>query len=86
MTKKKMIVSFAKLFALFVIFSTGLLSCAEIKEAGRTIGHTTRNVTREIGHGTRDAAKEIGQGTRRVVNSIGQDTKDVEEPTPDEKQ
>lgn len=31
--------------------------CAHIKEAGRTIGHTTRDVTREIGHGTRDVAK-----------------------------
>ena len=27
--------------------------CAQIKEAGRTIGHTTRDVTREIGHGAR---------------------------------
>ncbi|MGZ5012398.1 MAG: hypothetical protein ACXV7E_00115 [Methylobacter sp.] len=70
-----MIVLFKKLLALFVIFSMGsLLSCAELKEAGRTIGHTTRNVTREIGHGTRDAAREIGHGTRRVVNSIGQET------------
>jgi len=49
-----MTISFAKVVAFFVIFSTGLLSsCAEFKEAGRTIGHTTRNVTREIGHGTR---------------------------------
>ncbi|HEY8160104.1 MAG TPA: hypothetical protein VIF10_15510 [Methylobacter sp.] len=70
-----MIVLFKKLLALFVIFSMGSLSsCAELKEAGRTIGHTTRNVTREIGHGTRDAAREIGHGTRRVVNSIGQET------------
>ncbi len=67
-----MTTSFTKLVALLVILSTGLLSsCAEFKEAGRTIGHTTRNVTREIGHGTRDVAKEIGHGTRRVVKSIG---------------
>ncbi|MGZ5819400.1 MAG: hypothetical protein ACXWJD_11710 [Burkholderiaceae bacterium] len=84
---KKMIVSFKKLSALFVIFSTALLlSCAEFKEAGRTIGHMTRNVTREIGHGTRDAAKEIGHGTRRVVNSIGQETEDVEKPLSDDGQ
>ena len=71
-----MMVSFTKLFALLVLFSTGLLaSCAELKESGRTIGHMTRNVTREIGHGTRDAAREIGHGTRRVVKSIGQETK-----------
>jgi hypothetical protein len=64
-----------KLPALSVIFSAIFLqSCAELKEAGRTIGHTTRNVAREIGHGTRDVAKEIGHGTRRVVNSIGEET------------
>lgn len=76
-----MIILLKKLSALLVIFSIALLlSCAEIKEAGRTIGHTTRNVTREIGHGTRDAAKEIGHGTRRVVNSIGQETEDEPKP------
>jgi hypothetical protein len=71
-----MINSFAKLFAILVLFFTGLLSsCAELKESGRTIGHMTRNVTREIGHGTRDVTREIGHGTRRVVKSIGQETK-----------
>ncbi len=79
-----MINSCAKLFALLAIFSTVVLSsCAEFKEAGRTIGHTTRNVTREIGHGTRDAAREIGHGTRRVVESIGQETKDEAKRLPD---
>jgi len=82
-----MTISFAKVVAFFVICSTGLLSsCAEFKEAGRTIGHTTRNVTREIGHGTRDAAKEIGHGTKRVVNSIGQETNDAAKPSPDDEQ
>jgi len=81
-----MIISFTKLFALLIIFSTGLVSCAEFKEAGRTIGHTARNVTREIGHGTRDAAKEIGHGTKRVVNSIGQETSDSAQPLPDDEQ
>jgi hypothetical protein len=47
-----------------------LSACAEFKAAGRTIGHTTRDVTREIGHGTRDAAKSIGRGTKRVVKSV----------------
>lgn len=82
--KRRMVISFAKLVALLVLFSTGLSSCAEFKEAGRTIGHTTRNVTREIGHGTRDAAKEIGHGTKRVVNSIGQETNDAEKPLSDD--
>lgn len=67
-----------KLCTLLVLFSTGvLLSCTEFKEAGRTIGHTTRNVTREIGHGTRDVAREIGHGSKRVVNTIGDRTKNA---------
>ncbi len=77
-------VSCAKLFTLLILFSTGLSSCAEFKEAGRTIGHTTRNVTTEIGHGTRDVVKEIGHGTRRVVNSIGQETEDETKPQSDD--
>ena len=82
-----MIISFAKLFALLVLFSTGLLSsCAEFKDAGRTIGHTTRNVTREIGHGSRDVAKDIGHGTRRGVKTIGQGTKDVVKSLSDDEQ
>ncbi len=73
-----MFISFAKLFALLILFSTGLLSsCAELKESGRTIGHTTRNVTREISHGTRDVTREIGHDTRRAVKTIGQETKDA---------
>lgn len=85
---RKMIILFTKLFVFLVtIFSAGLLSsCAELKEAGRTMGHTTRNVTREIGHGTRDAAREIGHGTRRVVDSIGQETKEVAKPLSDDEQ
>jgi hypothetical protein len=68
----------SKLFTLLILFSTGLMSsCAELKESGRTIGHTTRDVTREIGHGTRDVTREIGHGTRRAVKTIGQGTKDA---------
>jgi len=71
-----------KLFAGFVLSSAWLLSsCVEVKEAGRTIGHTTRDVTREIGHGTRDVVKEIGHGTRRVVKSIGEESPDGAEPS-----
>ncbi|MGJ0484551.1 MAG: hypothetical protein ACR65R_08465 [Methylomicrobium sp.] len=56
----------------FGLFLTYLLlsACAEIKQTGRIIGHTTRDVTREIGHGTRDAVKTIGHGTRRVTSNI----------------
>jgi hypothetical protein len=47
-----------------------LNACAEIKQTGRVVGHTTRDVVKTIGHGTRDAAREIGHGTRRVVGNI----------------
>lgn len=36
-----------------------------IKEAGRSIGHATRDITREIGHTTRDTAKEIGHAFKK---------------------
>jgi sorbitol-specific phosphotransferase system component IIA len=78
-------------WALFVLFLPCLLlgACAEIKQTGRIIGHTTRDVTREIGHGTRgvvktighgarDATREIGHGTRRVVGNIKDESGDRE--------
>lgn len=43
--------------------------CAEFKEAGRSIGH-----------GTRDAAVSIGEGTKRVVNETAEK---IEEATDD---
>lgn len=64
-------------FGLFLPFLL-LSACAEIKQTGRIIGHTTRDVTREIGHGTRDAAKTIGHGTRRVTSNIKSEFDDGE--------
>jgi len=62
--------------AFLVVLSGCLLSaCAQIKEAGRTVGHTTRDVTREIGHGTRDAAKAVGEGVKKVAKSATEDDK-----------
>lgn len=65
--------------SMFVLFA-----CAEMKQAGRdighgtrdltrTIGHTTRDVTRTIGHGTRDVTREIGRGTRDLVKNVGEE-------------
>jgi hypothetical protein len=51
--------------------------CAQIKEAGRTIGHTTRDATKEIGHTTRDVTREIGHGARDVTREIGHGTRDA---------
>jgi len=52
-----------------------LFSCVEIKSAGRTVGHTTKEVTTEIGHTTRDVTKEIGHASRDAVKSIGEEIK-----------
>jgi hypothetical protein len=72
-TGQKMVNDRAKIAFLLVLLGCLLSACAQIKEAGRTIGHTTRDVTREIGHGTRDAAKAVGEGVKKVVKSATDD-------------
>ncbi|MGD8783595.1 MAG: hypothetical protein PVG75_04120 [Thioalkalispiraceae bacterium] len=52
-----------------------ILSCADVKQTGRDIGHTTRDATRSIGHATRDITREIGHGTRDAVKAVGQEIK-----------
>ncbi|MCZ6617147.1 MAG: hypothetical protein O7E57_03360 [Gammaproteobacteria bacterium] len=66
---------------LFVTVSF-LCACVELKQAGRTVGHTSRDVAREIGHGSRDVVKEIGRGAKRVVASVAEaeDESEDEEP------
>ena len=64
-----------KIAFLVVLLGCLLSACAQIKEAGRTVGHTTRDVTREIGHGTRDAAKAVGEGVKKVAKSATEDDK-----------
>lgn len=77
--------SVAVKFVFVVIFACGFLSgCAEIKETGRTIGHTTRDVTTEIGHGARDVTREIGHGARDVVHEVGEGTRDATKAGADE--
>ena len=71
MNKKSVKVIFV--FSLAGVFL--MTACAEFKETGRTIGHTTRDVTREIGHGTRSIARNIGHGTRQVFKAVGNGTK-----------
>jgi hypothetical protein len=54
-----------------VVLSCLLISaCVEFKQAGKIVGHTTRDVAREIGHGTRDVAKQVGKGAAKVAKSI----------------
>src|SRR5689334_8874113 len=51
--------------------------CTQVKEAGRAVGHTTRDVATEIGHGARDVTREIGHGTRDAVREVGEGTREV---------
>jgi ABC-type sugar transport system substrate-binding protein len=68
-----MVNSRAKIAFLLVLLGCLLSACAQVKEAGRTIGHTTRDAARAIGHGTRDAAKAVGEGVKKVVKSDSED-------------
>jgi hypothetical protein len=56
--------------ALFV----AVTGCYEMKEAGRHIGHTAKNVGTDIGHGSRDTAHAVGRGVKRVTKAIVSDT------------
>jgi hypothetical protein len=73
MPAKKTLNSRVKIAFLLVLSSCLLLACAQVKETGRTIGHTTRDVATAIGHGTRDAAKAVGEGVKKVVKSAPED-------------
>ena len=65
--------SLVKIVSLLVLSGCLLSACTQVKEAGRTIGHTTRNAAKAIGHGTRDAAKAVGEGVKKVVKSAPDD-------------
>lgn len=63
---------------LIVVLSSLIFSaCAELKEAGRDIGHGTRDAAKAIGHGTRDATKAIGHATRDAVKEVGEGVKKI---------
>lgn len=51
----------------------GTSACADLKDAGRAVGTTTRDVTKEIGHATRDTTKAIGHASRDAVKSVKDD-------------
>ena len=65
----KSVIKFFTCLAMLCLLS----ACSEFKEAGRSIGHTTKNVTTDIGHGSRDTVQAIGRGTKRVVKSATED-------------
>src|SRR5690242_5096693 len=58
-------------FVCVIILCSFMYACTEVKEVGRTVGHTTRDVATEIGHGARDVTREIGHGTRNAVRGVG---------------
>jgi len=60
-----------KFIFLFIVACGFMHGCTQVKEAGRTVGHTTRDVATEIGHGARDVTREIGHGTRDAVRGVG---------------
>lgn len=68
-----MVNSRVKIVFFLVLLGYLLSACAQLKEAGRRIGHTTRDVARDVGHGTRDAAKTVGEGIKKVVRSAAED-------------
>ncbi|QYJ88934.1 MULTISPECIES: hypothetical protein [Shewanella] len=56
-----------------VMILGALSACADLKHAGRSIGHTTKEVTTDIGHATRDTTKAIGHASRDAVKSVKED-------------
>lgn len=55
-----------------VSFGTLLSGCVELKQAGRTVGHTSRDVAKDVGHASRDVAKDISRGAARVLSEAAQ--------------
>ena len=67
--------------ALLVIASSAEAGFIDsVKEAGRSIGEATRNVTREIGHATRDALKgDDSKKDKDAKDAKESDSKDKKE-------
>ncbi len=63
--------------AIITLFALLSFSCAEFKQAGRDIGHGTRDLTRTIGHATRGTVKAIGRGSRDVYRAVKKDIQDA---------
>ncbi|MCL1048821.1 hypothetical protein L2755_04155 [Shewanella abyssi] len=59
--------------AILLAAITTVSACAELKDAGRQIGETTKEVTTDIGHATRDTTRAIGHASRDAVNSVKKD-------------
>jgi len=64
---------FSKNYLLGAGLVLAVAGCAELKEAGTSIGHAARDTTKAIGHATRDTTKAIGHASRDAVNSVKED-------------
>jgi hypothetical protein len=60
-----------KFVCVIILICSFMYACTQVKEVGRTVGHTTRDVATEIGHGAQDVTREIGHGTRDAVRGVG---------------
>lgn len=70
-----------KIVLLAILASMLPSGCAQMKEAGRTIGHTARDVSRTIGHGARDVVHDIGDGIRDATQSGAEEVKKAGKPS-----
>jgi hypothetical protein len=44
---------------------------ADVKKAGKAVGHGVKETTKVIGHGFRDGTRAVGHGTRKVTKEVG---------------
>jgi hypothetical protein len=56
-----------------IVICIAVTGCAELKNTGKAIGETTKEVTTDIGHATRDTTKAIGHASRDAVKSVKED-------------
>lgn len=75
------------------LFAFGLLCCSavpalaqdnspatpieDLKQAGREIGHATRDAAKDVGHATRDTTRAIGHASRKTAKKVGHATRDA---------
>ncbi len=48
-----------KSIVISLVLTIMIIGCAEMKQAGRDIGHATRDTTKAIGHASRNAVKSV---------------------------
>ena len=77
--RKGRVMKINRIMTLTAVLVTMLAGCADLKDAGRTIGHATRDVTTTIGHATRDTTQAIGHASKEAVNTIKEDLNDDQE-------